>query len=443
LGDARLKNGVFAKFFDPATTFIVKCRAARKPVAASRPGRDVSAIPAPTVTSRKFISLADAIRAGDVGAVTTLAAEPGSLTKACWWGFPLHLAARKGNCRVVDALLAAGAPMDAVGGGNLRTALHEAAIYDRAEVVTLLLQRGANGLAVDMRKRTNGDPGDTPFYFAAERARSRAAAVLLSCSLDEARGPRGWTPAHIAACRGDARALTQLRLSKAEAETLDSRKRGTGNRPLHLAAGSGSASAIQALLKAGADPNAKGDFGITPLHLAAFSGSVPAIEVLLRAGVDPMQKNTGRRTPLHCAAEGGSPSAVEILLKAGADPNAKDGNGRTPLHLAAEADSALAARFLLNAGADPNAKGMGDDPPLVEAAKFASVSTMQVLVKAGADLKASGEHCMTALHEAAKSGSAWAIEVLLEAGADPNWTGRHHHPPREFASDPVLKALLK
>jgi len=64
------------------------------------------------------------------------------------------------------------------------------------------------------------------------------------------------------------------------------RRDDSGRTPLHYAAGAG-ASAVDLLLAEGADVNAQSDDGSTPLHVAVERGSVTAVEVLLRAGADP------------------------------------------------------------------------------------------------------------------------------------------------------------
>ncbi|MCW2751712.1 MAG: ankyrin repeat protein [Aeromicrobium sp.] len=63
------------------------------------------------------------------------------------------------------------------------------------------------------------------------------------------------------------------------------RRDDSGCTPLHYAAGVGAA-AVDLLLTAGADLNAQSADGSAPLHVAVERGSVSAIEVLLRAGAD-------------------------------------------------------------------------------------------------------------------------------------------------------------
>ena len=103
----------------------------------------------------------------------------------------------------------------------------------------------------------------------------------------------------------------------------------------------GSAAGARALLKGGADVNAKAPNGLTPLHVAAGNGRAEVVKVLLKGGAEIEAKDRKHwKTPLHWAVFGGGVAAARALLDAGSDVNAKDARGQTPLR---------AARFRLNA----------------------------------------------------------------------------------------------
>lgn len=63
------------------------------------------------------------------------------------------------------------------------------------------------------------------------------------------------------------------------------------------------------------------DEGQTALILAARNGHLEVVEALLKAGADPDHATADGRTALIMAAEGGHATVVESLLRAGADPN--------------------------------------------------------------------------------------------------------------------------
>jgi BRCA1-associated RING domain protein 1 len=129
-----------------------------------------------------------------------------------------------------------------------------------------------------------------------------------------------------------------IRISRQEVDAII---RSDPKNPLALfvAATRGDAELTQQLLKRGADPNHKTDFGYFPLHEAASHGHVQIVELLLAAGAKPNVRSgpkgpdtPNQWTPLHYAASGGYVEIAEELIAKGADVNARDYWGRTPLH---------------------------------------------------------------------------------------------------------------
>ena len=134
--------------------------------------------------------------------------------------------------------------------------------------------------------------------------------------------------------------------------------------------------AVEALLRRGADPNARGSGGITPLVcLAAFfeyphhsiEDVAACAKLLLAAGANPNLATKGggpcvelrpairaefmsltvgvRLTALHYAAATGQVGLAKILLEHGAEANPKDTAGRTPLDYAAAWEGKPRRRF--------------------------------------------------------------------------------------------------
>lgn len=112
--------------------------------------------------------------------------------------------------------------------------------------------------------------------------------------------------------------------------------------------------------------------GRTLLHAAAGAGSLSTVELLLRLGVDPNVLDGGRHTPLYCVGNecAGAESAdvVRVLVRSGARVDAHDGvTGATALHMAARRGNVVVAKALLECGADIAARDRRGDTPLQRA----------------------------------------------------------------------------
>ncbi|PSC70341.1 ankyrin repeat PH and SEC7 domain containing [Micractinium conductrix] len=134
--------------------------------------------------------------------------------------------------------------------------------------------------------------------------------------------------------------------------------------PLVNAAAGGKRSCVEALLAAGALPNAfSGDW--PPLAWAARRGHTGCVEALLAGSADPNQLDADGWTALHQATSNGA-ACMPALLAAGADPLAIETVGkRTPLHWATHYGEAEAMQHLLEAA--PEAAALKDrqgDTPL-------------------------------------------------------------------------------
>ena len=128
-----------------------------------------------------------------------------------------------------------------------------------------------------------------------------------------------------------------------------------GRTPLSFAAERGHGSVVHALLKNGANLEARDKiYGLTPLSWAVVGGSDAVVRALLTAGANVEDAESGS-TPLTIAARRGAVEVTSLLLQHGANPNFIDRHyGQTPLHLCSELGSFRVAMYLLLHGADPN-----------------------------------------------------------------------------------------
>jgi ankyrin repeat protein len=187
--------------------------------------------------------------------------------------------------------------------------------------------------------------------------------------------------------------------------------------------------AVEMLLKAGGNVNARDSRGNTPLMYAAAVGSPQMMRRLIAAGADVNARNGFQATAPIWGANDLQKSRV--LIENGADVNARSKQGRTPLLIAAaQAGNVETVRLLLKKGADPAKRDAANRSPLLEAAAANDTATVKLLLDRGEDVKIRNAGGFTPLVYAAGYGSAALVKALLDRGADVNaQTGPSYGPP--------------
>lgn len=146
-----------------------------------------------------------------------------------------------------------------------------------------------------------------------------------------------------------------------------------GATPLHEAAcyaarSGGSLSGLKALLKAGADIEARDNFDNTPWMLAAFEAGLSSppkrcrkavMAILEKADADTSERAS---VELLLAAKQGDEQRAVAALAEGANPQARTAAGASALFLAVDAGAAGLVRILLAAGVDPSIPYDPDNP---------------------------------------------------------------------------------
>jgi ankyrin repeat protein len=208
-----------------------------------------------------------------------------------------------------------------------------------------------------------------------------------------------------------------------------------GDAVLSKAVSDGDLQGVRALLKSGADVNARAGDGSTPLLWAAHASNVEIARALVAAKADVEAANDFGVTPLLEASRNGDAPMVDLLLRAGADPRKAHPEGETPLLGAARAGSVAAVRLLLARGADVNAAETSQHTtPLMWAAAEGHLEVVDLLLEAGADPDTQGrvtslaarhnaDHPtggFTALMFAARNGNEAMVRRLLSRGANVN-----------------------
>jgi truncated hemoglobin YjbI len=145
------------------------------------------------------------------------------------------------------------------------------------------------------------------------------------------------------------RFLSTIERDRACVRLLGSR----GQTLLHDAAMAGEAELAAALIRFGADPDAKEVEGHTPLYRAS-TGDVARVLLAAGATVDIVSGPTGG-TALHQASRRGNVSVARALLDHGASIDARDAKEQTPLRRAVNCRQLQIVRLLVRHGADPHA----------------------------------------------------------------------------------------
>jgi ankyrin repeat protein len=260
-----------------------------------------------------------------------------------------------------------------------------------------------------------------------------------------------------AARKGDLAAVQALLKAKADPNVADV----DGTTALHWAVRGEDAKMVAALIAAGANVSAANRLGLTPMSLAAANGSGPIVGALLQAGVDPNAASKEGETALMTAARAGGVDAVRQLLAKGANANARESwREQTALMWAAAENHPDVVKALLDAGAEINVKSKtlpgqprlprqqgvaaqnahsnfprGGFSALLFAARQGAMAAARVLVDGGADLNLADPDGISPMSMAIINGHYDVANLLLERGANPNGADRSGRTPLYFATD--------
>jgi ankyrin repeat protein len=169
-----------------------------------------------------------------------------------------------------------------------RMPLHFAVLMNKPEMVTLLLELGADPLAVDASGQPAAAYASTPDADrrVMEKIRALTSMELLSAERGNRQPNVGMMDLVAILALGDW--VTASRLLSENPGLIEPGGPAVG--ALHMMAKRNDVAAEKFLLDNGADPNARWahwDAEVTPLHLAASRGHAEMVRLLLEAGADP------------------------------------------------------------------------------------------------------------------------------------------------------------
>lgn len=188
--------------------------------------------------------------------------------------------------------------------------------------------------------------------------------------------------------------------------------------PLHYAVEINNISDAQALLKNGADINARLEDGTTPMHLAIIKNNPEMLALLMSYNPNLYAKDNDNTTLLHAAAIVGNHTLATQLCYAGVEVNAANNDQTTALHFAAHNGHARTVEILIReCHAEINALDDHQRTPLYVATLQNHPAIVELLLTARANVNAADTEHLTPLHIASWNGHQSIVETLIDARA--------------------------
>ncbi|TPX37453.1 hypothetical protein SmJEL517_g00580 [Synchytrium microbalum] len=394
----------------------------------------------------------------------------------------LYYFAKAGNLDMVKYLVEQhGAKVDI---GDT-TPLRVAAVHDRLDVVTYLVEHGANT-----------DVSSLLFKYV-ESGDMETVKLLLTKGADvNIVGLNSVTPLHVASLSNDdlnmVKYLVEETEPKANVDAVDDH----GRTPLWVASYNGNLKVVNYLVERVENVNQAAtdlvDEGKTPLFVAAENGHIEVAKLLMEKGGDDKLTPTSGVTLLGVAAQNNHSKVVEHLVENGADvntnidgspllckyaseknsvmkadPDAADADGRTALYYFAEAGDLTMVKYLIEQGAKVTVPAkQRDDTPLGVAASSGhwevveylvsqkadpnvkvdgipllsvylderKLALVKLLIEHDADTNATDSNGKTSLYWAAEQGLCDMVRLLIDHGARPNLSNDNGETPMWIAS---------
>ena len=405
---------------------------------------------------------------------------------------PLHFAAHSDDGRSVELLLQYGAEIDARDKASEHTPLMYAAAANSLGAVKVLLANGADlslrNKAIDMAERAREDAklgprGSNQFARREEKKEEEKEEEEEEEKEEDRVADRvgvvgGWTALHLAAREGNTKVAKALVEAGAD---LDQVSEGGNHTALVVAVLNGHWDLGLDLLEQGADPNIADDDGMTPLFALIQSrwaawGFHPqprthrdqeveylgAMEVLLKAGADPNARvnkspfywgggglDIRGATPFWRAAQALDIDAMKLLSAYGADPtmvtwapppgrrnryNSDDREDQSGLPPVSAGDPSLTALHTTTGAGYGVSGSHAQQHNHVPGAWMRATSYL--VEEHGLDVNARDDRGFAPLHNAAARGDVEMILYLVEHGADVTAVSRAGLTTADMANSP-------
>lgn len=377
--------------------------------------------------------IADAVMRGDSNAVRLLlkqgndanAAQPDGMTA-------LHWAAARGDAKLANMLIFAGARLEAATRNGTYTPLHLAAKSGRASTVKALLAAGANANAAT----TSG--GATPLHFAADQGNTEVIAALIErgAKVNAKETAFGQTPLMWAASSNRAAAVELLIAKGADFKVASKIEDISAREKAERTALGLRARRVAAMKSADAPPRGPGAPGNPTDATGGRGGRGGAVAIAPPAGVTtaaPANGAPGANATAASPATGAAAAASASAMPGAAMPVTAAGNSaaapagaETAAGRGGRGGAATAAPDSTGGGRINSGGSYGDLvgnkgglTPLLFAVRQGSVESVQALLKAGADINqvSEGDHTSPLLM-ATINGRFDLAKLLLDKGAN-------------------------
>ena len=360
---------------------------------------------------------------------------------------PLHIAARKSCTGDFEMLIRAGANSNnvlrtAVREGNtelleylvnthlsgleLNDALCQAAEQGQVQCLERLIKAGANDLNCALYAAAKLSQTQS-FQFLIKAGANDLNGALYAAALQENLKSRDdliqlgadLSKVLLTAAREGSRQYLSYLIDSTNINTTDS----DGQTLLHITAANGHSNCLEVLLETrGVNVNATDMNGETALHLAVYNGHVECLKQLMEKGVSVNATNNKGETALHIATKISLREGRQQWAAMGKDFSEILTSGRKAEHytIKKDNDAGCLKELIDNRGVNINVADNDGITPLMIAALWGKRTSLEWLLEAHADTNTTAKCSSTALIIAASWGRTECLKVLLAKKADIN-----------------------
>lgn len=330
--------------------------------------------------------------------------------------FPLLISSDKGNIKIIDFLIKAGADVNQINNDNISSVM-AASYHGNIEIVKLLIENGAN---VRLVEKNLASPLHLSF---GNNCNIDIIKLLLDAGADiNAKNSSLNTPLFLASIKGLTK-IVQLFLDyvpperfKTELNVLDINAENIkGYTALILAASNNNLDIVNLLLEKQA--NLFSNNKMSALYAASKNGHIEIVKKLISIGDNINYPIENDNYAIHGAVLSGNLEIVKLLHINGALMDIENIDGVTPLLLASEKGQIDIVEYLLdNCNVDQNKVNKNNISSLFFSVQNNHYKIVEKLITRGGNINYKSQHSYTLLMLATETGSYEITKLLIESG---------------------------